>query len=71
MKPLSAIVLSLAMTATASAGWDFSPEQRRAMLERSCITNAPDAWKVGAAAREAWIASCRREELVTVPVSGM
>ena len=61
MKPLSAIVLSLAMTATASAGWDFSPEQRRAMLERSCITNAPDAWKVGAAAREAWIASCRRE----------
>ena len=60
MKYLTAIIL-LALTVTASAGWDFSPEQRRAMLERSCITNAPDAWKVGAAAREAWIASCRRE----------
>ena len=69
MKYLTAIIL-LAMTASASAT-DYPIEQRRAMLERSCITNAPDAWKVGAAAREAWIASCRREELVTVPVSGL
>ena len=68
-RTLTAIIL-LAMTASASAT-DYPIEQRRAMLERSCITNAPDAWKVGAAAREAWIASCRREELVTVPVSGM
>ena len=50
----------LAMTASASAT-DYPIEQRRAMHERSCITNAPEAWKVGEAARAEWIASCRRE----------
>jgi hypothetical protein len=57
----AAIAIVLFSTASAFAATDYPIEQRRAMLERSCITNAPEAWKVGDAARAEWIASCRRE----------